>query len=117
VTTIHTWSAFKNLNEIYRLIFALPILNYNQFALIEDDCLITLLMATKKQFSTIEYLDMVHYCTFNEIVRVVSYTPDLNHLSIFHTAQNDSINGVNLSIKLSKLTSNVHRQSIHLTLD
>ncbi len=42
-------------------------------------------------------------CTFDEIARLVSYTPDLNHLNIFHTVQNDSINEVNLSITLSKL--------------
>jgi hypothetical protein len=105
VLTIHTWNAFKNLNEIYRLIFALPMLKFYEVAFVEDNPPVTLSMATKKQFSTIEYLDTVHSCTFNEIARLVSYTPDLNHLSIFHTAQNDSINGVNLSITLSKLTS------------
>jgi hypothetical protein len=79
-------------------------LKYTQFALIEDDCSITLPMATKEQFNTIQSLDMVHSCTFNEIAHIVSYTPDLNHLSIFHAAQNDSISGLNLSITLSKLT-------------
>jgi hypothetical protein len=102
--TIYTWNAFKNLNEIYQLIFALPMLKYNQFILLEEDCSTTLPMATEKQFNTIESLDMVHSCTFNDIAHIVSYTPDLNHLSTFHAAQNDSISGLNLSITLSKLT-------------
>jgi hypothetical protein len=48
--TIHTWNRFKNLNEIYRLIFALPMLKHNEFALITDDCSVTLPMAKKKQY-------------------------------------------------------------------
>jgi hypothetical protein len=102
--TIYTWNRFKNLNEIYRLIFALPMLKYYEFALITDDCPVTLPMAKKKQFNNIEHLEMVHSCTFNEIARIVSYTPYLNHLGIYHTIQHDSINGMSLPMKLSKLT-------------
>jgi hypothetical protein len=102
--TIYTWNGFQNLNEIYRLMFALPMLKYNEFALITDDCSVTLPMAKKKQFNNIEHLEMVHSCSFNEIARIVSYTPYLNHLGIYHAVQHDSINGMSLPIKLSKLT-------------
>lgn len=79
-------------------------LKHNEFALINDNSPVTLPIAKKKQFVTIEHLDMVHSCTFNEIARIVSYTPHLNHLSIYHDAQNDSIDEMTLPIKLSKLT-------------
>jgi hypothetical protein len=79
-------------------------LKCNEFALITGNSPVTLPMAEKKQFVTIEHLDIVHSCTFNEIARIVSYTPHLSHLSIYHDARNDSIDEMTLPIKLSKLT-------------
>ena len=52
---------------------------------------------------------MIHSLTFNEIARIVSYTPHLNHLGIFHAVRHDSFNRMSLPIKLSKLT--------HLSID
>jgi hypothetical protein len=79
-------------------------LKFHEVAFINSNPPVTLSMATKKELSRIEFFNIIHSCNFDEIARLVSYTPDLNHLSIFHIVQNDSINEVNLSITLSKLT-------------
>jgi len=102
--TIYVRNVFKNLNKIYRLIFALPMLKFHEVAFIDDNPPSTLSMATKKEQSRIEFFNIIHSCTFNEITRLVSYTPDLYHLNIFHTVQNDSIDRMNLPMTLSKLT-------------
>jgi hypothetical protein len=72
--SIDTWNDFENLNDVYRLILALPILKYNKFLLCGDDSSITLPMANNKQLSTIKYLVIDHSCTFNELASIVSYT-------------------------------------------
>ncbi|CAF4413399.1 unnamed protein product, partial [Rotaria magnacalcarata] len=45
-----------NLNDIYRLIFALPTLKYNKLYLYGNECSISIPLSTGKQLSTIEYL-------------------------------------------------------------
>jgi hypothetical protein len=56
---IKTWNDFENLNEVYRLIFPLSKLKYNKFELCGHDSSITLPMATKKQLSNIQHLDIL----------------------------------------------------------
>ncbi|CAF4892999.1 unnamed protein product, partial [Rotaria magnacalcarata] len=45
-----------NLNDVYRLIFALPTLKYNKLYLYGNECSISIPLSTGKQLSTIEYL-------------------------------------------------------------
>jgi hypothetical protein len=102
--TVYARNIFKNRNKIYRLIFALPMLKFHELAFTDDNPPVTLPMATKKQLSRIEFFNIIHSCTFDEIARIVSYTLHLYHLNVFHTAKNDFINEMILPMKLSKLT-------------
>jgi hypothetical protein len=103
--TIETWNDFENLNDIYRLIFALPTLKYNKFSLCGDDSSISLPMdSNNKQLSTIEHLVIGHSCKFDELSIVLSYIPQLRRLDFIDTNENDT-NLVNmLSIRLLNLT-------------
>jgi hypothetical protein len=101
---IETWNEFENLNEVYRLIFALPMLKYNKFDLCGDESSITLPMATEKQLSTIQHLDIDHSCTFNELASLTSYTPELRRLNFMHIDSDDSDIGIILPMALSNLT-------------
>ncbi|CAF4158176.1 unnamed protein product, partial [Rotaria magnacalcarata] len=73
-----------NLNDVYRLIFALPTLKYNKLYLYGNECSISIPLSTGKQLSTIEYLEIVHYYTFDELSDLISYTPKLRHLNLSH---------------------------------
>ncbi|CAF4840294.1 unnamed protein product, partial [Rotaria magnacalcarata] len=39
-------------------------------------------MATSQQLSTIEYLATYQYCAFNELLTILSYTPQICHLKL-----------------------------------
>ncbi|CAF4048302.1 unnamed protein product [Rotaria magnacalcarata] len=69
------------INDVYRLVFALPTLKYFMFLF---DCYakVTLPMATSQQLSTIEYLATYQYCAFNELLTILSYTPQICHLKL-----------------------------------
>jgi hypothetical protein len=47
---------------------------------LEEELDITIPIATNKQFSSIERLSIHHYCTVNELINILSYTPRLSHL-------------------------------------
>lgn len=98
------YNIFEDLNEVYRLIFNLPKLKYNELMLCGDDRPITLPMATNKQSSTIEHLIIDHSCTFKKLVCLVSYTPRLSRLNFLHVDYDDSNIGVFLLMTLSNLT-------------
>ncbi|CAF4633119.1 unnamed protein product, partial [Rotaria socialis] len=76
-----------NLNDIYRSIFALPTLKYNKLHLYGNECSISIPLATGKQFSTIEYLEIAHYYAFDELSDLISYTPKLRRLNLSHINQ------------------------------
>ncbi|CAF3255396.1 unnamed protein product [Rotaria sp. Silwood2] len=101
IRTIHT---IEDLNNIYQLIFALPKLKYNKLYLYGNECSISIPMATGKQFSTIEYLDIAHWYTFDELSALISYTPQLCHLHLLHVNRDDSTIETMLPINLDNLT-------------
>jgi hypothetical protein len=68
-----------NINNIYRLIFRLPLLKYYKISL--NSCLnLSLSVASNKQFSPIEYLVFDKSCTCEEFIILLSYTSRLNRL-------------------------------------
>jgi len=101
IKTIHI---IGDLNNIYRLIFALPTLKYNKLYLYGNECSISIPMATEKQFSSIEYLHIAHWYTFDELSALISYTPQLRRLDLSHANQDDSTIETMLPITLVNLT-------------
>ncbi|CAF4943442.1 unnamed protein product, partial [Rotaria sp. Silwood1] len=101
IRTIHT---IEVLNNIYQLIFALSKLKHNKLYLYGNECSISIPMAAGKQFSTIEYLDIAHGYTFDELSTLISYTPQLRHLHLSHANQDDSTIETMLPINLDNLT-------------
>ncbi|CAF1198987.1 unnamed protein product [Rotaria sordida] len=101
---IRTMHIIEDLNNIYRLIFALPTLKYNKLYLYGNECSISIPMATEKQFSTIEYLHIAHWYTFDELSVLISYTPQLRRLDLSHANQDDSTIDTMLPITLDNLT-------------
>jgi hypothetical protein len=61
-------------------------------------------ISTNQQPSTIEYLIIDHYCTFNELSAIVSYTPQLRHLNFLESYQVPGAFGIPLLSKLTNLT-------------
>ncbi len=107
--TTEGWNTSENLNHIYRLIFALPMLKYNQLTLFGSNSSISLPIANNKQSSTIENLVINHGCTFQELFNLISYTPQLHRLGFMHTSiTHENLRNI-LPMTLSNLT--------HLTID
>jgi hypothetical protein len=104
--TIDTWNGFDDLKEIYRLIFALPVLKSYKLIIFGDDndSFTTLPMAIENELSTIKYLDMVHSCVFNEVAHIVSYTPELRRLKFIYKDDFYPDIGITLPIILPNLT-------------
>ncbi|CAF3608334.1 unnamed protein product [Rotaria sp. Silwood1] len=88
--TINMWNVLEDLTDIYRTILALPMLKFFKFSIGSSDLSISLPIVTNKQFSTIEYLIMDHFCTRSELFTIISYTPQLRHLYFMHTEDDNS---------------------------
>jgi hypothetical protein len=87
--TIHILYIFLDLNIIYQQIFRLPFLKYNQLSFISSEILdnqFILLPSPidKQQLSSLEHLKLGHYCTINELISILFYTPRLSHLTCRH---------------------------------
>ncbi|CAF1537821.1 unnamed protein product, partial [Rotaria sordida] len=92
------------LSDIYLLVFTLPKLKYFKCSTQYDGINISLPFSRKNQFSTIEYLTINHFCTFNELSAILSYTSQLHHLKFSHGNDDSSVIGDILPIRLSNLT-------------
>ena len=102
--TVEISKAMTNLNEIYQLIFALPVLKRNKLTYYENSQLITFPTATNEKLSSIEDLHMNDAYTFDELARIVSYTPQLRRLNFFHEEDADRNIRIISPIRLSNLT-------------
>ena len=106
--TIDTWNDFDDdLQTIYRSIFALPVLKFYKFTLSEMNdriCGISLPMANPNQLSTIQYLEMTHSCSIDELGHIVSYTPELRHLKFINNDEFYSETGILLLPNLTHLS-------------
>ncbi|CAF1396806.1 unnamed protein product [Rotaria sp. Silwood1] len=102
--TIDTQHRINDLSDVYRLIFTLPKLKYIKCS---SEIYVTcdlLPMATNEQFSNIEYFIIEHPFAFNELCTLISYVPQLHHLTFSGlTDENININVIK-SITLSNLT-------------
>lgn len=102
--TISSINNLEYLNEIYRIILALPMLRYYKFS--SDNAYFDppLPMATHEQHNLIEYLVIDHICSFDELAFLVSYSPQLRQLHV-----KDSL------ISMPKITMMSPTALIHLT--
>ncbi len=98
---IQSYDTSTNLTDVYRLIFTLPVLKYIQIRSSDLSSVTSLPMAiSNQQRSPIKYLVIDHGWKFNELDAILSYTPELYHLSIQQQSKVDMI----LPIRLANLT-------------
>ncbi len=93
-----------NLTDIYRIIFTLPMLKCCELYVNYVETSFSLPIATNKQLSSIEYLVLDHYCTFEELYTITSYTPQLRRLHFMHTDKIDLNIEIFVRVPLSNLT-------------
>jgi hypothetical protein len=101
---------FKDLNEIYRLIFSLPTLKYNKLTLFREEILTPVSIIGNKQLSNIEQLIIDHCCTSNELSSLLSNTPQLRYLSYMDTFNTDET----IENMLPMTLSNLRYISLHI---
>jgi hypothetical protein len=93
----------KDLRDIYRLIFNLPVLKYIKFSSEAYQPSIPLSIATHDQFSSIEYLIINHSCDLNDLISIFSYTPRLSRLTCRELIQSIENIAQETTIHLSNL--------------
>ncbi|CAF1491711.1 unnamed protein product [Rotaria sordida] len=79
--TIYYDDDLKDLSNIYQIIFNLPMLNYYKLSFSSLESFIPISRATNDQFSSIKYLVIDHCCTLDELINIISYTPQLCRLT------------------------------------
>ncbi|CAF1263203.1 unnamed protein product [Adineta steineri] len=87
--TIDLSDHLQDQTNIYRIVFTLPLLKYFKFTKRCGDTSTSLSPPIHKQFSTIEYMDIHHFCTFEQLSNIISYTPQLRRLDLLHTYKID----------------------------
>jgi len=115
---INTDNTLNDLYEIYYLIFDLSKLKYFKFTATStdnSDIIISLPNANENSISPIEYLIIDHPCTFNELFSIISYTPQLYHLSFIETGDYDNGN-LNIPDFLPNLTY-ISIESFYITFN
>jgi hypothetical protein len=84
---------YDDLGEIYQLIFNLPVLKYNTLVCEEHRPIISLPISDNNQYGTIEYMAINHNCCLNQLLTLLSYTPQLRRLicrGSFNSANDDN---------------------------
>ncbi len=89
--TIESNDVLEDIGNVYQAIFQLPILKYNKLSFFSLETFIPLPIASNEQLTRIEYLYIHHCCALDELIVILTYTPQLCRLNC--TQVNDS-NGV-----------------------
>jgi hypothetical protein len=89
---------------MYRLIFKFPVLKHITISSDAYEPFIPLRIATKYQFSTVEYLTINHSCSLNDLVRILSYTPRLKRLTCKELIRSNENIAREIILNLSNLT-------------
>jgi hypothetical protein len=96
---------YYNLDDIYRLIFSLPSLRYNKLSLSScDDVDIALPNIINEKVCFITHLVIDYLCTINQLISLLSHTPQLCHLTCERLIESDEDIKKDLPITLSRLT-------------
>jgi hypothetical protein len=79
--SIYCRDHLSEINDIYQLIFNLSALKYNKLSFSSSEMFIPIPTTMKNQFSTIRYLLIDHCCTLDELIVLLSCTPQLCRLT------------------------------------
>ncbi|CAF3018363.1 unnamed protein product [Rotaria sp. Silwood2] len=77
---------------------------------------ITFPIANDQQFGPIESLIIEHSCTLNDLISLISYTPQLHHLAVYKPDKNDPNAQIFLLINLSNVKS-IHLDMYQITVN
>jgi hypothetical protein len=102
--TIARLYSLSDLTDIYRIVLALPVLKYYKISTSNLPVPISLPISTNQQPSTIEYLIIDHCCTFNELLAIIFYTPQLRRLNFLESYEVPRTFGIPLPSTLTHLT-------------
>lgn len=83
--------SLESFDIIYQSIFRLPFLKYNKLSYGPWKVPVKLPFATNEEFCSIKYLNIDIDIAFNELISILSYTPQLRHLTCRHLF-NSSLN-------------------------
>ncbi|CAF1195734.1 unnamed protein product [Adineta steineri] len=72
---------YNDVDNVYRIIFKLPMLKYNKLSFIRHALDVPLSIATNTQLSNIQYLVIDHGCDLHELITLLSYTPQIARLT------------------------------------
>lgn len=95
----------SDLTEVYQLVFSLPKLKHLTIST-SNTALdgLSLPIATEDQFTTIEYFSIDHDCRLDELITLISYTPDLYHLKLMNLLESNSNDEIMIPISFPNLT-------------
>jgi hypothetical protein len=93
----------KQITNVYRIVLKLPMLEYFKFNAQNSNSFISLPIPTDQQYSPIKALFIHHYCTFNELSNIISYTPKLRCLYCLK----NNINSFDTELILPNLLTNL----------
>jgi hypothetical protein len=91
-------------NEIYRLIFRLPLLKYNKLSAGKVVLQDPIPMTVNEQFSSIEQLVINHTCTLHGLYNILSYTPKLRRLTCVNLFQLNKYFQIEIPLQIFNLT-------------
>ncbi|CAF2842113.1 unnamed protein product [Rotaria sp. Silwood2] len=102
--TVYYYDDLKQISNIYQTIFNLPMLNYYKLSCSSPQSFIPLSIASKEKFSGIKYLVIDHCCSVDELIAILSYTPQLHRLTceeVNESKKNIIEDGLNMIISLT----------------
>ena len=94
-----------DLGRIYELVFRLPVLKRVTISAMVELPTISLQLNTTHQYSTIERMFIAHTCRLDELITLLSYTPQLCELICQNTLKSDESMPLNILSTLSALRS------------
>ncbi|CAF4047970.1 unnamed protein product [Rotaria sordida] len=101
--TLYLLEGLTNLVDIYKIILKLSMLKYLVIITKDSNLLNSLSINIDQQFNNITHLYIKNHCSFNDILILMSYTPQLHHIC-YSNMNCIATNIKNISpIKLSKL--------------
>ena len=94
----------EDVDNVYEIIFNIPMLKYNSLSFPSIETSIPLPIRTNGQFSSIEHLAIDHSCTLDELIVILTYTPELRRLICTEVTGWNAVVPKRKSITMSHLT-------------
>ena len=101
---INSYEELDEIDNIYQIIFNIPMLKYNKVSFDAMETSIPLSIPTSGQFSRIEQLILDHPCALDELIVILSYTPQLRRLFCTEVNEWNAVLPQRTSICMSHLT-------------